>query len=94
MRAILILALLATGCATTSKPITTTHTVEVPRYIKQPVAPALTAPIVVDKPKAACNDGTGPVLCNGQLSVYRQLLEAAVGQCNVDRKAIRDGQGD
>ena len=94
MRMMLLALLALSGCATVSKPITTTKTVEVVKYTKQPVAQALTAPIVVEKPALNCKDGTGPVLCNGQLSVYRQLLEAAVEQCNTDRKAIRDGQGE
>jgi len=96
MRTITLIAtLMLTACANQpQKPIVHTEQVEVTKYVKQPVDAALTTPIVVPKPEPKCNDGTGPVRCNGQQSDYRAALEQAVEQCNRDRKTVRDGQGD
>lgn len=69
-----------------------TETVEVPKYTTQPVAPELTAPIVVDKPAPACNDGQSAVYCNGQVAALLVEFRHALDTCNADRKAIRDGQ--
>lgn len=79
------------GCAQHKSAIRT-ETVEVPKYIKQPVAAQLIAPIVVDKPVPACNDGQSAVYCNGQIAALLVELQHALDTCNADRKAIRDGQ--
>ena len=69
-----------------------TETVEVPKYIKQPVAAELIAPLVVERPAPACNDGQSAVYCNGQLASILVEFRHALDTCNADRKAIRDGQ--
>ena len=83
------------GCTTApthqlSAPVRT-DTIEVPRYIAQPVAPELTTPILVAKPAADCNDGVSPVMCGKTLKLYRLELEKALTTCNDDRAAIRNG---
>jgi hypothetical protein len=79
------------GC-TPPAPIVRTETVEVTKYVKQPVDPALTAPIVVTEPTPSCHDGTTVVFCAPELILARLMWKAAVQSCNDDRKAIRDGQ--
>lgn len=87
----LLILLCLAGCAPLA-PIVRTQTVEVTKYVKQPVDPALTAPIVVNEPTPTCNDGTSVVFCAPELILARLMWKAAVQSCNDDRKAIRDGQ--
>lgn len=93
MLCVAMLAMILCACVPAA-PLVKHDIVEVAKYTRQPVDAKLTAPIVVDEPKAECNDGVSTVYCNGQLSAMRLMYQAALKQCNDDRTAIRNGQAD
>lgn len=91
---ILIVCVVASivGC-TPARVVVKTETVEVPVYIRAPLALELLREHHYDRPAPACkaDDGT-PRFCNGQLLDMLLGAHAALEREHIDKRAIREAQ--
>jgi len=76
------------GCTTPAQ-IVRTQTIEVPKYIRVPIPAQLIAPTVVADPAPQC----GKAYCNGQLATMLGDYRSGLFQCNADKAALRQLEG-
>jgi hypothetical protein len=84
------LALLLAGCAWRSpETIVKTQTIEVPRYVREPIPAPLLRPCRYVEPEPDCLRDGHREFCNGQLLEMRLAYRRALQLCDDDKSALR-----